>query len=134
MIQGLFQSTTLPALEETAKFSERRHEVLAGNVANIDTPGYRARDLSVDDFQTSLTRAIERQTHGEAASGSAGRAGDPFAETRRAMEQLVYHDGNDINLERQVTEISKNQHMHSMAIALMRSQFSTLNAAITERA
>jgi flagellar basal-body rod protein FlgB len=135
MIDGLFQSTTLPALEEVAKFSQRRHEVLAGNVANLDTPGYRARDLSVSEFERSLAASIERQVHGPAASESVSPgATGPDAEPHRAMEHLVYHDGSDINLERQVTEISKNQSMHNLAIALMRSQFSTLKAAITERA
>ena len=42
MIQGLFNSTTLPALEQTTVFAQRRHELLAGNIANIDTPDYRA--------------------------------------------------------------------------------------------
>ena len=53
--------------------------------------------------------------------------------TRRAMQQVVFHDGSDVALERQVTAISKNQHLHNMAVALMRSQFSLLRAAIAER-
>ena len=32
-------------------FTEARHSVLAGNVANLDTPGYKTRDLSVETFQ-----------------------------------------------------------------------------------
>jgi flagellar basal-body rod protein FlgB len=155
MIQGIFQSTTLPALEQMAMFSERRHEVLAGNMANLDTPDYRARDLSVTDFEHALATAIEKQrkpeTHAYRSPGylsssdlhpalrsnalnSPGEANmDPFEGPRLAMEKLVYHDGSDVNWETQITELSKNQSMHNMAIALMRSQFSTLNAAISER-
>ena len=48
---ALFQSTTIPALEQVVNFTEARHNVLAGNIANVDTPGYKARDLSVEDFQ-----------------------------------------------------------------------------------
>jgi flagellar basal-body rod protein FlgB len=48
------------------------------------------------------------------------------------MRQVVYHDGSDDNLEMQVTQLAKNQSMHSTAIALMRSQFQTLRMAISE--
>jgi flagellar basal-body rod protein FlgB len=140
MIQGLFRSTALPALEQTAIFAERRHEVLAGNVANLDTPGYRARDLSVSDFEKSLATAIDQDRNTKSVGYR--RPGDfspdrldvdPYDGPRLAMEKLVYHDGSDVNWEKQVTEISKNQGMHNLAIAIMRSQFGTLNAAISER-
>lgn len=136
MIQGLFQSTTLPALEQTTAFAQRRHELLAGNIANLDTPDYRARDLSVENFETSLAAAVRAQQNpGELpplqSPGEMPR--DPMDGPREAMETLVYHDGSDVNLERQVTEMSKNQHLHNMAISLMRNQFSVLRAAISER-
>jgi len=136
MIESLFHSTTLPALEHTARFAQRRHELLAGNVANQDTPGYRARDLSVADFEQALAKAIDHQFASPAHPGpSAGYLStDPYDGPRRAMDKLVYHDGSDVNMERQITEMAKNQGMHNMAIALMRNQFSVLNAAITERA
>lgn len=135
MIQGLFQSTALPALEQTTAFAQRRHELLAGNIANIDTPDYRARDLSVENFEDSLAEAIRTQRSGGSESfASPGRLPrDPMDGPRRAMETLVYHDGSDVNLEAQVTEMAKNQHLHNMAISLMRSQFSVLRAAISER-
>lgn len=135
-MQGLFRSTSLPALEQTAMFAERRHEVLAGNVANMDTPGYRVQDLAVSEFEESLKVAIKAQhdPKTQARMQSPGMAGhDPFEKSRLAMEKLVYHDGSDVNMERQVTELAKNQSLHSLAIAIMRSQFSTLNSAISER-
>ena len=136
MIDGLLRSTSLPALEQTAMFAERRHEVLAGNVANLDTPGYRVQDLAVSEFEQSLKAAIKAQQDPQAQARytSPGMVNhDPFDKPRLAMEKLVYHDGSDVNIERQVTELAKNQSLHSMAIAIMRSQFSTLNAAISER-
>lgn len=136
MIQGLFNSTSLPALEQTTAFSQRRHELLAGNIANLDTPDYRARDLSVENFESSLAEAIRTQrSPGSDSLASPGRLPrDSMDGPRRAMEKLVYHDGSDVNLESQATEMAKNQHMHNMAISLMRSQFSVLRAAISERA
>ena len=50
----MFESTTIPLLQEVVNFAQARHGVLVGNMANLDTPGYRTRDLSVDVFQDRL--------------------------------------------------------------------------------
>ncbi|GAA5510691.1 flagellar basal body rod protein FlgB [Novipirellula caenicola] len=132
---GLFKSTTIPALEQSLTFSERRHELLAGNIANLDTPGYRSRDLDESEFQNALAESIQdsRRTRPTDSIGAVTRD-DIYAGPRAASEQVVFHDGSDVSLESQITEIAKNQHLHGLAITTMRSQFSLLRAAITERA
>lgn len=145
----MFDSTTLPALQQTLMFTERRHELLASNVANLDTPDYRARDLPVDRFREALAESIERTKnpspgHTSTARGQASQRNDLFGKPlqrediasgpRDTMEPIVYHDGSDVSLERQVTEMAKNQGLHNLAAATMRNQFALLRAAITERA
>ncbi len=144
----MFSNPTLKSLEQTIAFAERRHTILAGNVANADTPGYRTRDLSVDAFQTSLRDAIQADRRESEMSpglrlslvGSTVAATKPsFADAknvamenvRDSMKQIVYNDGSDDSLEMQVTQIAKNQSMHTTAIALMKSQFRQLQMAIT---
>ena len=61
MFENLFDSTTIPVLQEMVNFNQARHTVLAGNIANMDTPGYKVRDLSVEDFQSRLKQAIEER-------------------------------------------------------------------------
>ncbi len=132
---GIFNNTTIPALEQTMAFSQHRHELLAGNVANLDTPNYRARDLDLGDFQNALAESIDRARHTPASQAvSPTTRDDIYAGPRAATEQVVFHDNSDVSLERQVTELAKNQHMHSLAVTTMRSQFNLLRAAITERA
>ena len=68
MLSGLFQSTTIPVLQEVVSFAQARHAVLAGNIANMDTPGYQVRDLSVEDFQGRLRAAIQQRHVGQVAN------------------------------------------------------------------
>lgn len=131
---NIFRDSPLAALEQTAVFASRRHELLAGNIANADTPGYRARDLNVADFQNALAESITRPADTPATGVSATTRDDRMSGPRAATEQIVYHDDSDVSLETQVTEMAKNQHLHSLAITTMRSQFALLRAAITERA
>ncbi|TWT93085.1 flagellar basal body rod protein FlgB [Neorhodopirellula pilleata] len=165
-------ATTIGALEQTLSFTERRHELLASNIANLSTPDYRSRDLNVSEFQASLAKSIQDSKQSATSQmptmpgfppelavqfGLAGPAGmspgsieDPrlqpvgptAAETRddrwsgprAATEAIVYHDNSDVSLEEQVNRISKNKHLHNLAISTLRNQFELLRAAITERA
>lgn len=135
MLASLLNQTALPALEQTVGFAERRHNLLASNLANMDTPGYQTRDISVTDFQSTLKTALEApQATGSRYETPTDVRQANFAKVRDISNQILFHDGSDVSLEQQVTEIAKNQSMHNTAIALMRSQFQTLRAAITESA
>lgn len=131
---GIFQSTTIPALEQSLNFSQRRHQLLAGNIANLDTPGYRQRDLDESQFQNALADSIRSTSDRPPGTFSAVTRDDMYSGPRSASEQIVFHDGSDVSLEHQALKIAKNQHLHGLAITTMRSQFALLRAAITERA
>ena len=59
---SLFDSSTVPVLQRVVEFTEARHGVLAGNIANLDTPGYKTRDLSPELFTAKLKQAIDRHS------------------------------------------------------------------------
>jgi flagellar basal-body rod protein FlgB len=147
MLSSLFQSSSLPVLEQVVNFTEARHGVLAGNVANLDTPGYKTRDLSPALFQERLKEAVETRNHPEKYKYE----GDPFAspaenakmqharelaafrKVEDSMKSILRHDQGDVSMETQVSEIMKNQQQHNLAIGIMSAQFRMLRAAITER-
>jgi len=135
MLSGLFDSTSIPVLGEVLNFAQARHGVLAGNIANVNTPGYRTRDLSEAAFHERLKVAIDEARRGQPHSpGLVGsEAGDPIRNVRASLENLLYHDDTNIDLEKQVAEISKNQLLHNFALTVMTDQFSLLESAISER-
>ncbi|MCI0492280.1 MAG: flagellar basal body rod protein FlgB [Planctomycetes bacterium] len=146
MFSSLFQSSTIPVLEQVLGFTEARHGVLAGNIANLDTPGYHTRDLSPAMFQKALKEAIATRRRpqplayesyvGSAVAPSASRASnnlDAFRKVEESKKSILYHDGSDVGLEQQVNEITKNQQQHNLAVSIMTAQLRLLRAAITER-
>jgi flagellar basal-body rod protein FlgB len=147
IMPGMFDSSPLPMLEQVVKFTEARHGVLAGNLANLDTPGYHVRDLPVEEFQAQLKEAVqERQrtpisqadypTPGNQVTSTSSwqkRTEDKLASVAEHAKGMLRHDDNNSSLEEQVTEIAKNQAEFNMAVSLMNAQFRMLRAAITER-
>ena len=136
MLPGLFDNSTIPVLQEVINFSQQRHGLLASNIANMDTPGYKTRDLSTTAFQNELKQAIKaRDTSPTGLPGDVVGRADPnqMHKVRDSLKHITYHDGSDVSMEHQVTELSKNQFMHNMAIAIMSSQFRMIESAISER-
>ena len=143
MLSSLFGSSTIPVLEQTVNFTQARHGVLAGNIANLNTPGYKTRDLSSVEFQKRLKEAVETRRQAEISPSyamnakSTGRSiatgHDGMDKVRDSMKNILYHDDSDVSIEKQVAEISKNQAQHNMALSLMVSQFRLLKTAISER-
>lgn len=125
MFPSLFESTSIPVLEQVVNFSQARQNVLAGNIANVDTPGYKTRDLSVDDFQNRLKSAIDSRE----APGTA-RGADPVAHVAKNSRLLTRHDECNVGPEQQVSEMVKNQIQHNTALTIMISQMRLLQAAI----
>lgn len=138
LFQKLVESTTIPVLEQTIQFAQTRHTVLAGNIANLDTPGYRMRDLSVEEFQTQLKEAIAARRRPAAMRSPGdvegfGGVQRPLGEVAENARTILRHDDNNTGIEHQVSEMVKNQMQHNLALAIMKDQFELLKMAISER-
>ena len=128
----LFENSTIPVLEQVTQFAQARHTVLAGNIANLDTPGYKTRDLPPETFQAQLAEAIARRDAGLEDPAAPGQS--PLKSVTSSLHGIVRHDEGNVTMEYQVTEMAKNQMQHNLAMALMGSQFRMLQAAISEKA
>jgi flagellar basal-body rod protein FlgB len=137
MMPNLFAGTSIPAMGEVLNFAQARHTVLTGNVANVNTPGYRLRDLNQAEFQQRLKEALAQSSQPDARATSlaaaASEPGDPMRSVRQSLENLIYHDDTNIDLEKQVAEMTKNHLLHNFALTVMTDQFQLLQTAISER-
>ena len=97
---------------------QARHRVLAENVANAETPGFRARDL---DFASALTRAFERDGAGEARG-----AGEPVVDTRATVKI----DGNSVDLDTEMARLSENTMKEVALTRILARKFESLKLAI----
>ncbi|TWT39409.1 flagellar basal body rod protein FlgB [Blastopirellula retiformator] len=136
MSGSIFNASTIPVLEQVLNFSQSRHNLLAGNIANLDTPGYKVRDLNLNQFQSKLREAIEEKNKpNEPLSPGliATRDSDPMRSVKESIPGILFHDESNVGIEQQVMEMTKNQIMHNMAISLMEQQMRLLQTAISER-
>ncbi len=129
-IERMLSNGSAPLLERVVEFSARRHNLILENIANVDTPDYRQRDLSVERFQAMLRERIEqRRRYGPDDVGFDGLGGDVMNPTRN----ILFHDNNNRSMEQLATDLAKNAMMHNLAIELLRKQYMGLETALRER-
>ncbi|HHW19419.1 MAG TPA: flagellar basal body rod protein FlgB [Firmicutes bacterium] len=119
--------TTL--LERALDGAWARHQVLANNVANSETPGYKRQEL---DFQTYLARALQPglrvvTTHPKHMAG-VGR--EPLYVTQDLSS--ITPDGNSVDIDREMAEVSTNALYYASVSKQLSSYFALLRKAITE--
>ncbi len=124
-IDSMLRGTDTAPLDRVIQFTETRHQLLANNIANIDTPGYQMRDLSVQKFQQDLQKAIENRTVTCEEQSSVSSAKTDF------NQYLLFHDRNNRSIEKQVTQMTENAVLHNTAVELLRSRYTLLEKAIS---
>lgn len=110
---------------------EKRAEVLAENIANADTPGYKAKDV---DFQQALQLARSRQ--GQSASRTHEQhfhiASTMHKDTQfRNPDQPDTGDGNSVDIHRERNAIMQNSLEYQTTLTFLNSRISGLKKALT---
>jgi flagellar basal-body rod protein FlgB len=119
-----------PVLEQMLRFTEAREGLIAGNIANVSTPGYRQKDLSVEKFQQLLQDRVKQQ---DASGPGAVDFGDISADVEEPSNGILFHDGNNRSMEQLMTDNAKNALMHNLVVELLRRQYATMTMALKEQ-
>jgi flagellar basal-body rod protein FlgB len=95
-----------------------RQKLIASNLANIDTPGYRTRDI---DFQSEMRRAQNRL--GQET---------PSPRVFEVPGLIERPDGNNVNLDRESMLLARTQLQFRLGVELLRQEFQRISAAVKE--
>jgi len=114
---------TLQALNAAVRFREMRHELITSNLANSETPGYKAKVL---DFEESLARALDVDgeqslstsdpRHFKVGGGSIGQVAPEIYDNPNGDTSP---DGNTVDPESEIVNLNENKIMYDAAIQLM---------------
>lgn len=114
----LFGDFTTRFLGRALDLLSLRQRVLAHNLANVETPGYRRVDV---DFRAALLQALE----------------DPARDTGPGVflvqaNRLSRQDGNGVDVDQAMVELTENALLFQSVAAALRIKLAMLRAAITE--
>lgn len=114
----------------------QRQEVLAQNIANADTPGYRPRDVKPLEFRKMIDRQLSpvnmEKTHGDHLEGRRARAA-AFDEQVNRRPYETAPAGNAVVLEEQMAKVSETSVAHRLTTELYRKHLGMIRTAIGGR-
>lgn len=136
-------SPLMNMLSQQMRFMSQRQGVLAHNIANADTPAYRAQDLKGLDFESMAKGAATgdvqfraagqlRQTSTKHMGGTlAGASGFRAQEIRDAME--ITPVGNNVVLEEEMAKVSDTGAKFQISNSLMKKFTTMYRSALGNR-
>ena len=126
--------TYLGVHAQALNLRSQRTEVLAANMANADTPGYRARDI---DFKSALAAAGNAQSAGHMKTTQTGHISTASLNGTSAGE-LKYRtplapslDGNTVDTQLEQAAFAENSVRYQATLSFLSSKFRGLMTAIT---
>lgn len=114
----LFNDPTMQGMEYALNSLSLRQQVLANNIANAQTPGYQAQDVS---FENQLSSIIDGQS-----------SADPSAtgEVVASPDLTTSNDGNTVGMESEMSKVSETNIMYNALSQLTSDRLSILKTAI----
>ena len=114
---------------------QARQRVLAQNVANADTPGFRARDLEAVDFKKVLTQQAPQRTamavtNPEHIAGAASVETDRFGRARSNGAFEIRPSGNAVALEDEMLKVAQTQLDYQTATSLYSRSLGLIKTAL----
>jgi len=117
-------------MQQAMTFHRNRHSVVAGNIANLDTPGYKPMDLERLPAAASLNAHRMVRTHKSHIGVSP--MSNSNAKTIVDDNGMASADGNAVNLEREMAKIDANRVRYSTTSELVSRRLAMLRYAATD--
>ena len=138
MDKPFFEDASMVRMERFMDLAVRRQKLISSNLSNVDTPGYKTVDIDFEQELQShmagsagqgISMAVTDTRHLATSSGAQG--GLP-AQAREVEGLTLRNDLNNVNIDREMSELSTNAMKFSAVSQMIAGKFRTLKAAITE--
>lgn len=133
MIDRVFESTGL--LEKSLDATWLRNQAISHNIANVDTPGYKKKEVS---FEEALDNALlgtgfsGKRTRDKHIRIGRGTLDEVIPEVRDVNPTKIRVDENNVDVETEMTELAYNTIKHHALVQKLNGEFNRLKTIINE--
>jgi flagellar basal-body rod protein FlgB len=113
-----------PVVENLLDWTAKRQQTISANLANIDTPGYKAKDISFSEQLKAISLDVSSPVH----LGPTNPTGMGVFEVATKEKQ----NGNTVDLDREMTELTKNGLQYVALVQFLNQKLRTLRSAIRD--
>lgn len=120
-----FFGGTMKVLGHSLDYAAAKNNTISANVANVDTPNYKAKDVT---FQSMLDDAFESEMKAK-RTDPRHLPFDDEGNTYKIVERkhtAYNHNGNNVDIDKEMAELGKNQIYYQSLIDRMNGKFRSL--------
>jgi flagellar basal-body rod protein FlgB len=133
-INSMNNDPIIANLEKALDGTTFRHKVISNNIANVDTPQFKRSDVSfLDELRKSMSDTSSlalKTTHSGHLSSSQGS--DTNFRAVQDTSTTFRKDGNNVDIEREMAEMTKNNVMYNAYVQLLISHLTKMKSVIAE--
>ena len=128
--QFIFNGSGVPKLNDFLDLSSLRHKLVAGNVANATTTGYKSKQM---DFYAEVRRAFGDETMIDGKLTHAGHiplGNHPDRPPEVSSSKIKDGEINSVDIDREISNLAQNELTYSVGARLLQYRFEGLRKAI----
>lgn len=123
MSWDIFHDDLIQVLDQALTWQSRRHEIIAGNVANLDTPHYTRKDLNFNEIlQTYLPGGPKVRLN------TTNPYHLPLGENR--VPGTIEDTGKEVDIDREMVEMAANQLSYQASVQMLGKKLDSLRTVI----
>ncbi|NVL89807.1 MAG: flagellar basal body rod protein FlgB [Desulfobacterales bacterium] len=121
-VKSLF-GKTVHAIERSLDITNKRHGLITSNIANLDTPGYKAKDI---DFKSALKDALE------GTSVDLSRTNPAHFGSKVFYTEPSSNGTGSVDIDKEMSKLAENNLRHRASVEVLLRKLSKLKFAISE--
>jgi flagellar basal-body rod protein FlgB len=126
IVSGISETTVIAALRRQMTVASARQVAASGNLANVDTPGYKAQEVTFDETLGRQLLPVNATYPGHHGAGEAGIA----IQEAKGLEER--RDGNNVQIDRELLTMTSAAGDFAAAQTALAAKFRLVRYAIAE--
>ncbi|ANC76855.1 flagellar basal body rod protein FlgB [Fictibacillus phosphorivorans] len=123
---SLFSGSVMKNLEMALDGSALKQKTISNNLANVDTPGYKAKETVFNqEFKKSLHAYRTDQRH-----FSFGTESSSSFSVREKTNTVMNHNGNNVDVDKEMAELAKNQLYYQTLVQRINGKFNSIKMVV----
>ena len=120
---------TISTLEQGLGYSATKGKVISQNIANVDTPNYKAKNVSFKDVFSDV-KATQLNTYRTDSRHIEFKGSDSQSGIHSNANFRYRHDGNGVDMDKEQANLASNQIYYNSLIDRLNGKFNTLQSVI----
>ncbi|MFC4387392.1 flagellar basal body rod protein FlgB [Gracilibacillus marinus] len=121
---------TIQTLQSSLNYASTKNQTIANNISNVDTPNYKSKEVVFKDaLHTELDRQFQATRTNEKHNSFGNNNSSSYSIVTN--DTTTYnHNGNNVDIDKEMTELAKNQIYYQALIDRINGKFNSLNTVI----